>query len=175
LAAADDLDRESAEEHILRVTAFLSSLPAAEKGDGRCMPTTLLLQRFLDEEGIWNFPQKGGMVVQFPGESMLRPKLLPPQSVSGGTYGHAWTVAPPFRVIDLTITRQFYTPAEQAYISGNLLAKHVAVETEHVFWNTANRARRFDISSLLSPRPLARAPSAITPTEPAVRPRPLPK
>jgi hypothetical protein len=160
LATTDDAYRESAEKGILRVTSFLSPLLAAEKSDGRCMPTTLLLQRFLDGEGIWNFPQKGGVVVQFPPESMLRPKLLQPQNATGGTYGHACTVAPPFRVVDLTIARQFYTPAEQGYISGDLMAKDVTAETEPVFRECGEPGEM--IRSLFSPFTASLTPCTIS-------------
>jgi hypothetical protein len=92
----------------------------------------LLVQRFLDAEGVWNFPHKGGVVVHFPPESRLLPKIFEPRDVEGDTFGHTWNIARPF-VIDLTIAKQFYTPAEQTHISGILLAKDVATEAEPAF------------------------------------------
>lgn len=132
LATAEDTDRESTERRILRVASFLSPCLAAEPGDGRCVPSALLLQHFLDQQGVWNFTQSGAVMVQFPLESILRPKLFSPENVPGGTYGHAWIVAPPFRVVDLTISRQFYTPHQQRYMSGDLIASDVELRAEPI-------------------------------------------
>jgi hypothetical protein len=111
----------------------LSPLIAAQGRDGRCLPTTLLLQRFLDGEGVWNFPQKGGVVVRFPTESKLPPKIFEPLDGETGTFGHAWNIAPPF-VIDLTIAKQFYTSAQETHISGFvLLVRNTATEAKPAF------------------------------------------
>ena len=131
LAAAEESSTEI-KKRIVRLVSFLSPLIAAQRRNGRCLPTTLLVQRFLDAEGVWNFPQKGGVVVNFPSESKLVPKVLEPTDVGGDTFGHAWNVAPPF-IIDLTIARQFYSSTEEAYISGNLLAEEVATAPISLF------------------------------------------
>jgi hypothetical protein len=124
LAAAEESSTEI-KKRTVRLVSFLSPLIAAQGRNGRCLPTTLLVQRFLGAEGVWNFPQKGGIVLNFPPESKLLPKVLEPTDVGGHTFGHAWNVAPPF-IIDLTIARQFYSSTEEAYISGDLLAEEVA-------------------------------------------------
>ncbi|MGC2658348.1 MAG: hypothetical protein WA324_10375 [Bryobacteraceae bacterium] len=130
--AAEEENRSETEERVVRLVSFLSPLLAEEGRNGRCLPTTLLVQRFLDAEGVWNFPQKGGVVVSFPSKSVLPPKVFEPTDVREGTYGHAWNVAPPF-IIDLTIARQFYSSAEKRYISGNLLVSEVAAAPESAF------------------------------------------
>jgi hypothetical protein len=115
--------KENSEEiacKIRRVISFLAPLVEAHGLDGKCMPTTLLLQRFLDKEGVWNFPQIGGAVVHFPQDSGLQEHSFEPTSCDGGTYGHSWTIAPPF-IIDLTITKQFYSPEEQQHVQGFIL------------------------------------------------------
>ena len=105
------------------------------------MPTTLLIQRFLDAEGIWNFPQKGGVVVAFPANSKLPPKELYPTDSTQGTFGHTWNVAPPF-VIDLTISKQFYSDAEEVYIQGSVCAKEVSTAPKPPFSESPNAIMR---------------------------------
>lgn len=124
LAAAEESSTQI-KNRIVRLVSFLSPLIAAQGGSGRCLPTTLLVQRFLDADGVWNFPQKGGVVVNFPPESKLVPKVFEPTDVGGGTYGHAWNVAPPF-IIDLTIARQLYSSTEDEYICGDLFVEEVS-------------------------------------------------
>ena len=51
----------------------------------RTILALLLVQRFLDAEGVWNFPQKGGVVVNFPPESKLVPRVLEPTDVGQAT------------------------------------------------------------------------------------------
>lgn len=47
-----------------------------------------------------------------------------PSEVRGGTNGHAWNVAPPF-IIDLTISRQFYSSEQQPYVEGAVFVKEI--------------------------------------------------
>jgi hypothetical protein len=96
------------------------------------MPTTLLIQRFLDAEGVWNFPQKGGAVVAFPTEAGLQAKEFEPIDNSQGTFGHTWNVAPPF-VIDLTIAKQFYSLEQQPHIVSTVLAKETSPASDSPF------------------------------------------
>jgi len=131
LAAAMDSETE-VEQKVRRVVSFLSPLVAAHGENGKCMPTTLLVQRFLDAEGIWNFPQKGGVVVAFPDGSKLPPKEWDPTDCSEGTFGHTWNVAPPF-IIDLTISKQFYSAAEQPYVEGDVFVKEVSTAPNSPF------------------------------------------
>ena len=115
---------------VQRVVAFLYPLTVADNSAGQCMPTSLLVSRFLEAEGIWNFVVKGGVIVWFPG---LAPKVMEPQDAKGGTYGHSWVVAPPFEIVDLTISRQHYAPDQQREIDGYLLSELAAPEDPYPF------------------------------------------
>jgi hypothetical protein len=66
----------------------------------------------LDREGIWNYGVKGSLTIQFPKTSGIPPLYfwsydIHPDSRPVGA-AHAWIVAPPFRVVDLTIKYQPY-------------------------------------------------------------------
>ncbi len=65
--------------------------------------------------------------MNFPPESKLAPKVLKPTEIdmNGNTFSHVWNVVPPF-IVDLTISRQFYSSAEKTYITGDLLVKEAA-------------------------------------------------
>lgn len=58
LAAATE-NQASIEQKIRGVVSFLSPLVAAHGLDGKCMPTTLLVQRFLDAEGHLELSSEG--------------------------------------------------------------------------------------------------------------------
>jgi len=124
---------ENARAVVNKVKAFIGPLLAEENRDGRCMPATLLISRFLEVEGIWNFIVKGGVVVRFPTESKLAPKILEPEDGHGGTFGHTWIVAPPFDVIDLTISRQFYSPKQLGIITDDVVQERVDIEIDTMF------------------------------------------
>ena len=123
--AAGAKNQTDIEQKLRRVVSFLSPLVAAHGLDGKCMPTTLLIQRFLAAEGVWNFPQRGGVVVNFPTSSHLPRHEFDPIDVRGGTNSHAWNVAPPF-IIDLTISKQFYSSEQQPHVVGAVFAKEVS-------------------------------------------------
>lgn len=71
------------------------------------------------------FSSDGGVVVNFPTGSHLPRHEFDPKHVRGGTNGHAWNVAPPF-IIDLTISKQFYSSEQQPYVVGAVLANEIS-------------------------------------------------
>jgi hypothetical protein len=107
------------------VCTFLAAQTFDDHDEGRCVPMALLVSRFLESEGVWNYIVKGGVVVRFPRETGLRPKFLDPIFGEHAGYGHAWVVAPALRVIDLTIHHQFYNSREQNLVHSPLLASTV--------------------------------------------------
>jgi hypothetical protein len=145
LAAVDQPYLDNARRIIQRLASFMSPLLVEEGRNGRCMPATLLISRFLELEGIWNFSVKGGVVVRFPVKSGLSPKEIEPLEVNvpGGTYAHYWVCAPPFAIVDLSITRQFYTPEEQQFLKRDLLEDHVSRETEQLFSGLEQLSEQF--------------------------------
>ena len=115
LVTADPEYRECARVAITETISYVAPYVQADDCQGLCVKIALLLSRFLERQGVWNYIENGGLVIQYPGDSKLRPKELDPHFFRGGTHGHGWLVAPPFRIIDLAITRQFYEGGEENY------------------------------------------------------------
>lgn len=84
---------------------------AAVKADGRhglCVTASGVLSRMLDELGVWNFCVKGTMTVTFPpAVSGIKQCFY---ALDAGTFEapHAFVVAPPFLVIDASVSAQSY-------------------------------------------------------------------
>jgi len=73
---------------------------------GACVDISGLVSRSLEREGIWNFVAKGSLTMLFPSRSKIPPQYF--YSIDHGSFiaGHAWVVAPPLFVIDITIRLQ---------------------------------------------------------------------
>ena len=85
---------------------------ATAGADGACIDASNVLSRMLDREGIWNYGVKGSVTIHFSKTSGIPPLYfwsydIHPESRPVGA-AHAWIVAPPFRVVDLTIKYQPY-------------------------------------------------------------------
>ena len=80
---------------------------------GQCIPVSKMLASILEKEGIWNYQVIGKVQIDFSSE-LNRPSIYP--SMSPFDDGHAWVVAPPFGVIDLTIKHQHYPRGLSEYI-----------------------------------------------------------
>ncbi len=90
---------------------------------GKCVDGSMLLSRVLESRGVWNYMVKGALTLKF------RPELSIPDThywpfilkVDAAQYGHCWVVAPPYRVVDITINLQPYHHGEHDYLPDILL------------------------------------------------------
>lgn len=103
---------------------------------GTCVDLSGMLSKFLEAYGIWNYCVSGSM-------NFHNPAL---QVEGNTTYfwsidmtpkpGHVWVVAPPFRIVDLSIKTQPYTANEldllPSYILQKSLSKVEATTNDHV-------------------------------------------
>lgn len=73
---------------------------------GACVDASIVLSRILEREGFWNHIVKGSLTMKFPPEAKLEDRYF--WSVDFGEFSaaHAWVVAPPFNVVDVTIQQQ---------------------------------------------------------------------
>ncbi len=102
---------------------------------GACVDASMALSRILDSEGFWNYCVKGALTVTYPRGSGQSPSRF--YSIDEGNFaaGHAWIVAPPFHVLDITIKQQPYNPACLPHLPDSILAEHgepLRPQPEHV-------------------------------------------
>lgn len=103
---------DSVRSQIITGAAKLSELLIADGRLGACIDCSLSFSRMLDEMGIWNYTVKGALGIQFPTSTGFAPFNFWPvdeDDGSGREFGHKWVVAPPFKVIDLTLKLQDYS------------------------------------------------------------------
>lgn len=105
---------ERARAVIQDTAEFLYGELVADGRRGACVDISGLILRFLERQGIWCHVTCGGLKIQFPAESGIQPKWFFPlmHRDNNAFTGHAWIYAPPFTVVDISISLQPY-PAEQ--------------------------------------------------------------
>jgi hypothetical protein len=83
---------------------------------GACIDASIVLSRILEREGFWNFIAKGSLTINFPLIAMLENRYF--WSVDFGEFAaaHAWVVAPPFNIIDITIQQQPFFKGEEKWL-----------------------------------------------------------
>ncbi|PKG86491.1 hypothetical protein CXF85_01955 [Colwellia sp. 75C3] len=83
---------------------------------GACVDLSMVLSRILEKEGFWNYIVKGSLTVSFPKQSGIGDRFFWSMDQGDFSAGHAWVVAPPFGIIDLTIKQQERDSDESQYI-----------------------------------------------------------
>ena len=118
---------------------------------GTCVDLSCMVSKFLEAYGIWNYCISGSMNLRNPAL-----KLAGNQSyfwaldVGNPIVGHAWVVAPPYEIIDLSLHSQPYTSNEQELVpnyilqkSGNIISAttydHVSPERRISEWGKPNQ------------------------------------
>lgn len=92
---------------------------------GACIDASTVLGRMLDREGIWNYAVKGALTILPPPVAGCRPTHFGPIVLPGNpaSAGHVWLVAPPYRIVDVTVSRQTYHRGELRYLPDLMLAE----------------------------------------------------
>jgi hypothetical protein len=90
----------------------LADLFEADGTRGDCLKRALLLHRLLESAGVWCWAAQGGMTAEFPREWRLAPIGYRPLNLNDRP-GHCWLVAPPYRVVDLSLRHQADGRAER--------------------------------------------------------------
>lgn len=129
--------RQYSLEYLARAEAtiplIIQFLFEALKKDGRlgaCLDASLATAKILEKYGFWTLIQTGSLTIQVP-NATHRPtrhwaELRLPSNPA--KVGHAWLVVPPFKTIDLTVTRQ----EENEDLVDHLPAFIIAKEVEEV-------------------------------------------
>lgn len=95
---------------------------------GACINLSMVLSRILEREGFWNYIVKGSLTISFPNGSGIGDRFF--WSIDHGEFsaGHAWVVAPPFGVIDLTIKQQERDSKELKYLPEFIMSEVLTPE-----------------------------------------------
>lgn len=101
---------------------------------GACVDASMVLSRFLERQGIWNYVTKGALTISFDPKSGFGPRYLSPimGPENPAVAGHAWVYAPPFEIVDITVSRQPYKSSESALIGGPIFADNTTVASADV-------------------------------------------
>lgn len=112
-----------------KIRIAVEHLYAEIKADGRlgaCIDASGILAQILEKENIWCYQPKGSLTINFPIDSQIPNRYffsidLRHEDIRAA---HAWVVAPPFNVIDLTIKLQEYQPSRcKDYLPDYVLEK----------------------------------------------------
>ncbi|WP_072715719.1 hypothetical protein [Rhodothermus profundi] len=104
-----------------RLVRWLGAELAADGRPGLCVQASALLSRLLEDLGIWNYVVAGGCVLSFV-PANVRPRVFYLFDLQPLEVPHAWVVAPPFQVIDLTLRQQRYPGAEAKRIPRQVMS-----------------------------------------------------
>lgn len=75
---------------------------------GACVDISMGLSKILEKEGYWNYIAAGSLILNFPQDSGINPLYFWHINNSDTSAAHAWVVAPPFTVIDISLKQQAY-------------------------------------------------------------------
>jgi len=125
--------------HVITHTCeFLYGRLAKDGRKGACCDLSLTLNRMLDRLGIWNYLVKGCLSIYFNAASnrnSVHFALVSDQKHRTAPAPHAWVVAPPFYVVDVTVKHQVYPNHEERFLPEFILEDTVRqVETSVSDW-----------------------------------------
>src|ERR1051325_826157 len=159
--------RDGVRDRVTKLAQFMSRELHADGRLGACVDASAVAMRILESEGLWCCMFKGGLRIDFPPATNLRAQFFFPlmRPDNPAVAGHAWLVAPPFSIVDLTLSGQPFRSDEQR----RLLPPVVLVEN-------AERARPATLTELAEPellelyvRHLGRRPTFADVVPPDVR------
>lgn len=76
---------------------------------GACIDMSMIYSRILERHGVWNYIVKGALTINYPPQYSIPTSYFWPVDNNDAKAGHVWIVAPPFRVVDITLKLQPYT------------------------------------------------------------------
>lgn len=107
----------------------------AVQSDGRhglCVVASGVLSRILDELGVWNFCAKSTLTITFPTNVSSNPQYFYALDQGNFTAPHAVVVAPPFLLVDTTVSAQAYANSTMSQALPSLIMQQQFTSFE---WN----------------------------------------
>lgn len=119
---------DSARRIIRATSQFLYDRLKEEGLKGTCIDAALVLSRFLELQGVWNYVAKGAMTIFFDCSTGLAPTYFSSITMPGSEAkaGHVWLYAPPFEIVDVTVSRQPYRQGQERFLPDYMLAEKVS-------------------------------------------------
>nr|WP_281719610.1 hypothetical protein [Nitrosomonas nitrosa] len=110
---------QRAQKEIPFIAEILHSELVTDGRLGACVDASIGLSRILEKEGFWNYIVKGSLTIEFPTKLGIANKHFWSVDVLGENEiaaAHAWVVAPPYYVVDITVSQQPYQGSEKEHI-----------------------------------------------------------
>ena len=109
---------EKARTVVRAAAIFLYERLIEDGRTGACIDVSMVLSRFLDQQSVWNYINSGALSVTFDKATGMRPVRYAPVTFpdNPATAGHTWLYAPPFQIVDITVSVQTYESNEAQYI-----------------------------------------------------------
>lgn len=92
------------------------------KENGKCIDLSNILLKLIEKEGIWAYMVKGSVQIIFPKKFNIDKKYFYSIDIGDFMAGHAWIVAPPYQIIDLTLKHQSYKCGEEKYLPDYIIS-----------------------------------------------------
>lgn len=99
---------------------------------GACIDLSMVLSRILEKEAIWNYMVCGTLTIIYPKNSGIKNTYFWDMDITNAKAGHVWVVAPPFKVIDITLKIQDYIERNDKFIPNYILAEKYLPATYNV-------------------------------------------
>lgn len=112
-------------EAVIQAAATLLSREVI--ADGRpnlCVAVSKVLSKMLERENVWNYVVVGAFSVSMRIDGRWQTHAFYPFDVRPVDAAHAWVVAPPFCLVDLTLRQQRYPGPVAAYLPDRLLTTY---------------------------------------------------
>lgn len=98
---------------------------------GACVDISLLLSRALEKAGIWNYAVKGSLTIEFK-HARLPPEHFWTLDEKNASAPHAWVVAPPYQVIDLSARLQPYDQDQGRFLPDFVIGRELPSATPKI-------------------------------------------
>jgi hypothetical protein len=102
-------------DFVPRLAAFVYRHLQHEGRLGACIDVSGMFSRMLDLEGVWAYAVGGGVTVNFPARSGVQPSHFGVIGGESNIAAHMWVKAPPFVVVDISLSEQQWGEARQRF------------------------------------------------------------
>jgi hypothetical protein len=95
---------------------------------GACVDVSMILSRVLEQEGFWNYLVKGSLTINFAASHGLTPRFFWSWDLVQQRFAaaHAWVVAPPFGVVDISLKQQPFKKGQgQELLPDMMVSEHL--------------------------------------------------
>jgi hypothetical protein len=93
-----------------RLSGIVAEVFTRDSMEGGCVAASGMICRMLDRLGIWSFGVTGSLTLEVERYRLWRGlQFMDDPDFPGAALGHAWVIAPPYRIVDGTIALQRWT------------------------------------------------------------------